>query len=103
MGNPQSDRTGLDLPRGVKPQTVMDALQKGHGYQWIVLCRSPVLIAYGAPSHGENLPELLLTGNRTLVMAGGGPVYAERFRRVLEILQRQEPGWSPVKEEAKHE
>lgn len=89
MHSPSSERTGLALPRNVKPQLVMDALTKGHGYQWIVLARNPMLLAYGEPPSG-NMPQLLFTGNTTLVVAFGDPAYVHRLRRMLEILEQQE-------------
>jgi organic radical activating enzyme len=35
------------------------------------------------------MPELLLTGEKSMVIAGGDPVYVERIRSILEMLQRQ--------------
>jgi hypothetical protein len=68
---------------------VMNALAKGHGYQWLVLARRPVLLAYGEPALGD-MPQLLFAGRATLVVADGDPAYVGRLRRMLEILERQE-------------
>jgi len=67
----------------------MDALTKGHGYQWLAIAKRPILLVYGETSSGE-MPQLLLTGNTTLVVSGGDGAYIERLRRMLEILERQE-------------
>jgi hypothetical protein len=81
-------RAGVEIPFGVRPEDIMRTLEIGHGYKWIVLVRQPVIVAHGAPSLG-NMPELLMTGNRSLIIAGGDPAYVERIRQVLAILQRQ--------------
>jgi hypothetical protein len=81
-------RTGVEIPRGVSPESIMSSLKIGHGYQWTVLTRHPILIAHGASKFG-NMPELLLAGKKSMVIAGGDPVYIARIRSVLEMLQRQ--------------
>jgi hypothetical protein len=81
-------RTGVEIPPGVTPESLMASLNIGHGYHWTVLTRYPILIAHGAPAFG-NMPELLLTGNIAMVIAGGDPAYVERIRSILEMLQRQ--------------
>ena len=81
-------RTGIQIPSGVKSSEIMNSLAIGHGYCWTVLTRTPLLVAHGAPTIG-NMPELLLTGNKALVLAGGDTAYVERIQKVLEMLQRQ--------------
>jgi hypothetical protein len=81
-------RSGVEIPQGVKPNDIMRSLAIGHGYVWTVLTRKPLLIAHGAPTLG-NMPELLLTGNKPIVVAGGDVVYVDRIRNILEMLQRQ--------------
>jgi len=84
------ERSGIEIPDSVRPEVIMTSLTLGHGYRWTVLTRHPLLIAHGAPSLGSgNMPELLITGERSMVVAGGDAVYVERIRRVLEMLQRQ--------------
>ena len=84
------ERSGIEIPAGVKPEVVMTSLTLGHGYRWTVLTRQPLLIAHGAPSLGSgNMPELLITSDKTMVVAGGDIAYVERIRSVLEMLQRQ--------------
>ncbi|MFX1560155.1 MAG: hypothetical protein ACFFBL_06185 [Promethearchaeota archaeon] len=80
-------RSGLEIPSGVKPEDIMRSLEHGHGYKWTVLTRRPILVAHGNPTLG-NMPELLLTGNRSMVIAGGDPAYVGRLRQVLDMLQR---------------
>lgn len=84
---PNEMRSGLEIPHGVKPEDIMRSLELGHGYKWTVLTRSPLLIAHGNPTLG-NMPELLMTGNRSIIVAGGNPAYVGRLRQVLEMLQR---------------
>jgi hypothetical protein len=67
----------------------MDALTKGHGYQWIVLARRPALLVYGEAASQE-LPQLLFTGNSTLVVSSVDPAYVDRLRRILQVLEQQE-------------
>ena len=81
-------RSGVEIPAGVKVEEIMRSLAIGHGYKWTILTREPLIIAHGAPSIG-NMPELLLTGNKPIVVAGGDPVYVNRIRNILEMLQRQ--------------
>lgn len=81
-------RTGVEIPPGVKTSDIMRALEIGHGYKWIILTRHPILVAHGTPTIG-NMPELLLTGSKPLVVSGGDEAYVERIRNVLQMLQRQ--------------
>ncbi|MGY5859237.1 MAG: hypothetical protein RTU63_07700 [Candidatus Thorarchaeota archaeon] len=81
-------RSGVEIPEGVKVDDIMKSLAIGHGYKWIVLTKKPLLIAHGAPTIG-NMPEILLTGTKPIVIAGGDVVYVERIRNILEMLQRQ--------------
>ena len=81
-------RTGIEIPDGVKVADIMRSLTIGHGYKWTVLTREPLIVAHGAPTIG-NMPELLLTGNKPIVVAGGDIVYVNRIRNILEMLQRQ--------------
>ena len=81
-------RAGVGIPAGVKVEAIMRSLAIGHGYKWTVLTKKPLLIAHCAPTIG-NMPELLLTGNKPMVVAGGDAVYVERIRNILEMLQRQ--------------
>jgi hypothetical protein len=81
-------RSGVEIPFGVSYEEIMRFLEIGHGYSWTVLIREPVTIAHGKPTIG-NMPELLMTGDRTLIIAGGNPAYVERIRQVLAMLQRQ--------------
>ncbi len=84
---PNEIRSGLEIPLGVKPEEIMRSLELGHGYKWTVLTRRPLLVAHGNPTLG-NMPELLVTGNRSIVVAGGDPAYVDRLKQVLEVLQR---------------
>lgn len=84
---PNELRSGLEIPTSVRPEEIMRSLEIGHGYKWTVLTRQPILIAHGSPTLG-NMPELLMTGNRSIVVAGGNPAYVERLRQVLDMLQR---------------
>ncbi len=94
------ERSGIEIPDGVRPEAIMSSLTLGHGYRWTVLTRHPLLIAHGAPSLGSgNMPELLITSHRSMVVAGGDPVYVERIRQVLEMLQRQSHRVHFMKEE----
>lgn len=81
-------RAGVEIPFGVKPEDIMRTLEIGHGYKWIVLVRQPVVIAHGTPTIG-NMPELLMTGDHSMIVAGGDPAYVDRIRQVLVMLQRQ--------------
>ena len=81
-------RSGVEIPQGVKTSDIMRFLSIGHGYVWTVLTRKPILIAHAAPTIG-NMPELLLTGNKPMIVAGGDAIYVERIRNILEMLQRQ--------------
>ena len=84
---PSELRSGLEIPPGVKPEDIMRALDLGHGYKWTMLTKRPILIAHGNPTLG-NMPELLMIGNRSIVLAGGDPAYVNRLKQVLEMLQR---------------
>ena len=84
---PEETRTGLEIPPGVRPDDIMRSLELGHGYKWTVLTREPLLVAHGNPTLG-NMPELLMTGTESLVVAGGDAVYVDRIRQVLDMLQR---------------
>ena len=81
-------RSGVEIPAGVKVDDIMRSLAIGHGYKWTVFTRKPLLIAHGSPTIG-NMPELLLTGNKPMIVAGGDIAYVERIRNILEMLQRQ--------------
>lgn len=85
---PNELRSGLEIPPGVKPEDIMRSLELGHGYKWTVLARQPLLVVHGNPTLG-NMPELLMTGNRSIVVAGGDPAYVNRLKQVLDMLQRQ--------------
>lgn len=97
MHNLRSERTGLTLPKDVKPEMVIDALAKGHGYKWMILARHPILLAYGEPALGD-MPQLLFTSRTTLIVSEGDPIYVERLRRLLEILGRQEENQTALRE-----
>jgi hypothetical protein len=84
---PTELRSGLEIPPGVTPEEIMRSLELGHGYKWTVLTRRPLLVAHGNPTLG-NMPELLMTGNRSIVVAGGDPAYVERLRQILDMLHR---------------
>ena len=81
-------RVGVEIPQGVKVDDIMRSLAIGHGYKWTVLTRKPLLIAHGQPTIG-NMPEILLTGTKPMVVAGGDIVYVERIRNILEMIERQ--------------
>ncbi|MFW9956660.1 MAG: hypothetical protein ACFFCT_01200 [Candidatus Odinarchaeota archaeon] len=84
------ERSGIEIPVGVKPDAIMTSLTIGHGYRWTVLTRRPLLIAHGAPSRGSgNMPELLITGDRSMIIAGSDVEYVDRIRQILAMLQRQ--------------
>ncbi|MHA2080900.1 MAG: hypothetical protein ACW99H_07135, partial [Candidatus Thorarchaeota archaeon] len=72
-----------------------------HGYKWTVLARRPVLVAHGNPTLG-NMPGLLMTGNRSIVVAGGDPAYVDRLRQVLDMLQRHSQRLVVSQEGVKH-
>jgi succinyl-CoA synthetase alpha subunit len=82
------DRIAIELPFGVTPEAVMHSLEIGHGYNWLVLTKSPTLVAHGSSDLG-NMPEILLIGGNLLIVSGSDTVYAERLQRVLEMLRRQ--------------
>ncbi len=83
-------RSGIEIPEGVSPEAIMSFLEVGHNYRWTVLTRLPLLVAHGAPALGTgNMPEILLAGNRSMIIAGGDTAYVERIRHVLEMLKRQ--------------
>lgn len=81
-------RCSVQIPKGVNLDSIMSSLEMGHGYHWTVLTRQPLLVAHGATIVG-NMPELLLAGNETMIVAGGDAAYFERIRDVLDMLQRQ--------------
>lgn len=81
-------RSGIEIPSGVKPKDIMESLKLGHGYRWIILTEKPVLIAFGESSVGD-MPELLFTGNHSMVIAGSNLLYKTRIQSVLKMLQRQ--------------
>jgi len=81
-------RAGIEIPDGVKVDDIMRSLEIGHGYKWTVLTRKPLLIAHGQPTIG-NMPEILITGSKPMVIAGGDVVYVERISKILEMIQRQ--------------
>ena len=81
-------RSGIEVPDGVNLKDFMRSLLIGHGYRWTVLTEEPILIAFGETSVGD-MPELLITGERSVVVAGGNTAYVNRIKRVLEMLQRQ--------------
>ena len=74
----------ITIPDSLRSQAVMDSLSAGHGYIWMVLVPTPVIIAHGRTSSGD-MPELLVIG-RTLLTSGGDGVYIDRLRRMLEVL-----------------
>ncbi|MFX1482635.1 MAG: hypothetical protein ACFFCP_05530 [Promethearchaeota archaeon] len=83
-------RSGMEIPYGVSPEDIMRTLEIGHGYRWLILTRQPLIVAHGTPTLG-NMPEILITGSRTLVISGENPAYVERIRQVLVMLQRHSP------------
>jgi len=82
-------RTGIEIPDGVKISDIMRSLEIGHGYKWTVLTKQPLLIAHGTPRVESSMPEILLTGSKPMVVAGGDAAYVERIRNILEMLKRQ--------------
>ncbi len=94
-------RCSLEIPLGVRSEDIMKSLELGHGYKWTILIRSPLLVAHGNPTLG-NMPELLMTGNRSLVIAGEDPVYIDRLRKVLNMLQRHSQRFVTKKEEIQY-
>lgn len=81
-------RSGLEIPSGVNSKDIMKSLSIGHGYRWIILTEQPVLIAHGKSTVGD-MPELLLTGNKSMIIAGSNLAYVNRIQSVLKMLQRQ--------------
>jgi hypothetical protein len=82
------DRIAIELPVGVTQDSVMQSLEIGHGYNWLVLTKSPALVAHGSSELGS-MPEVLIVGDNLLIVSGSDMVYAERLQRVLEMLRRQ--------------
>jgi len=81
-------RSGIAIPSGVNPKDIMKSLIIGHGYRWTVLTEQPILIAFGE-STVSDMPELLITGNKSVVVACGNENYTNRIKNILDMLQRQ--------------
>ena len=81
-------RIGLEIPEQVNVKEFMRSLVIGHGYRWTILTEHPILIAFGETIVGD-MPELLITGDKSVVVSGGNSVYVSRIKSVLEMLQRQ--------------
>jgi hypothetical protein len=81
-------RSGLEIPEQVDPKDFMRSLIIGHRYRWTILTEHPILIAFGETTVGD-MPELLITGSRSVVISGGNDAYVNRIKSILEMLQRQ--------------
>jgi len=64
----------------------MRTLTSGHDYYWVVLARSPVLVAHGE-SDRPGMYEILLV-NRQVVLATSDKVFESRLQRLLEAMSR---------------
>ena len=77
------------IPKGLKIEDVMKSLSIGHGYDWLVLVREPVLVAGGIPIT-EILPELLLVHRKLWILKED----AHHLERLEHTLDRLNGGWS---------
>ncbi len=64
----------------------MRTLTSGHDYSWIVLARTPVLVAHGESAR-PGMYELLLV-NRQVVLGTSDKVFESRLQRLLEAMSR---------------
>lgn len=64
----------------------MRTLTSGHDYSWIVLERTPVLIAHGESSR-PGMYELLLV-NRQVVLGTSDKVFESRLQGLLDAMSR---------------
>jgi len=77
----------LDIPAGVKPNTVMEFLRRGHGNSWTRVSMEPTLMVFGHPTKGGH-PEVVIVKD-TLVVSATDEVMAGRMTMMLEVLERQ--------------
>ena len=78
----------MEIPLIVKIETVMDFLQKGHGYFWSIVSRTPIPMILGHPPR-SGLPEIVVV-NRTIHAYPDDPVSIGRLEKMLEMLNRKE-------------
>jgi hypothetical protein len=67
----------------------MDLLTMGLGYEWLVLVRDPVLVAFGKASDTPG-PELAIMGEQTLMVDYDDVSQVERLERMLLVMGSQE-------------
>ena len=77
----------IEIPDGLSAGEVMDILENGHSYEWMVLLREPRLVATGSVPQGR-MPELVLIGRRIMLTDREG--HSERLRNLLNILGRRQ-------------
>jgi hypothetical protein len=80
----------LPIPPGVKVDAITRFLEHGHGYSWLTVSRSPVIMILGRSSK-RGLPDLVIV-NRTLHSSELSQTIRERFGMMLEHLERQSKG-----------
>ena len=81
------EEISLDIPSGVRPSSVMDFLQNGHGYTWKTVSKDPIHMVLGHPSKSDH-PEVVIV-NRSLVVSTSDENMRGRMTRMLDVLERQ--------------
>lgn len=76
----------MGIPDGVSQEAFMRMLTNGHDYYWVVLARTPVLVAHGESAR-PGMYEILLV-NRQVVLGTSDKVFESRLQRLLEVMSR---------------
>ena len=79
----------VPIPKGLKIEDVMKSLSIGHGYEWLVLVREPVLVASSLPIT-DILPELFLVHRKLWILRED----THHLERLEHTLNRLNGGWS---------
>ncbi|TFF83646.1 hypothetical protein EU524_02205 [Candidatus Thorarchaeota archaeon] len=80
----------LPVPPNVKVEDIMMFLQRGHGYSWLVVAKTPVSMVLGRTSRTE-LPDLVIL-NEIVYSSKSSETLRERFGAMLDHLERQATG-----------
>ena len=81
-----ADTDIVEMPNGLSAKVLMDTLEDGHGYTWMVMVREPRLVAWGSVKHGT-MPEIILIGKRIMLTDTEGN--AARLRNLMDLLARR--------------
>ncbi len=75
----------IALPSGLRTESVMSLLRRSLSYHWLIVLRTPQLVAYGLPPH-DAVSALAIIGRDLFVIQDDGGSTMSALARLLAAL-----------------